>query len=70
MMEKKQGSYWFTRERLKNIYTLIYGNIRYRTETHIHRHGTKLLVRATEQNNYTRSILVLGKVEFQKSFLE
>ena len=61
MMEKRQGSYWFTRERLKNIY---------RTETHIHRHGTKLLVRVTEQNNYTKSILVLGKVEFQKSFLE
>ena len=61
MMEKRQGLYWFTRERLKKIY---------RTETHIHRHGTKLLVRVTEQNNYTKSILVLGKVEFQKSFLE
>ena len=46
------------------------GRDRYRTETHIHRHGTKLLVRVTEQNNYTKSILVLGKVEFQKSFLE
>ena len=38
MEKKKQGSYWFTRERLKKIY---------RTETHIHRHGTKLLVRVT-----------------------
>ena len=60
MMEKRQGSYWFTRERLK----------KYIEQKHIHRHGTKLLVRVTEQNNYTKSILVLGKVEFQKSFLE
>ena len=70
MMEKTRIILVYKGEIKKYIYTLIYGNIRYRTETHIHRHGTKLLVRATEQNNYTRSILVLGKVEFQKSFLE
>ena len=33
---------------------------------HKHTYGTKLLVRATEQNNYTKSSLILGKVEFQK----
>ena len=36
----------------------------------MHRHGTKLFVRATGQNNYTKSNLILGKVEFQKNFLE
>ena len=38
----------------------------------MHRHGTKLFVRATGQNNYTKSnlILILGKVEFQKNFLK
>ena len=36
----------------------------------MHRHGTKLLVRAAEQNNYTKYILILGKVEFQKGFLK
>ena len=60
-------------EKKKTRIILVYkGEIKkiYRTETHIHRHGTKLLVRVTEQNNYTKSILVLGEVEFQKSFLE
>ena len=40
-------------------------NIRYRTETHIHRHGTKLFVRATEQNNYTVN-LSIGKSRISK----
>ena len=63
MMEKKTRIILVYKGEIKKIY---------RTETHIHvhRHGTKLLVRVTEQNNYTKSILVLGKVEFQKSFLE
>ena len=36
----------------------------------MHRHGTILLVSATEQNNYRKSNLILGKVEFQKNFLK
>ena len=69
MMKKKQGSYiiGFQGRDYKNKY-IIY--VIEHKHTNIDTEQNRLLVRATEKNNYTKSILILGKVEFQKNFLK